>query len=134
MIKHENTRRVRVTSTSFFTLMTICIIVSGCTRRSNPAINESRAVPAEIKRDKQAVAGNFSSQRVLTFDSVQLNAFLDNYPKFENYAANLHQFYRKRGYTYAWYDENGLIEQAGSLFNRTTHLRLDGITVSLPYA
>lgn len=111
-----------------------CYILGSCTRPGYRGIEEPHArVPPEIQRDIQAVAGNFSSQRELTFDSADLQLFLDRYPELSEYATNLRQFYRKRNYAYAWYDQKGLIEQAGSLFNRIVHIRLEGITAPLPY-
>ena len=109
-------------------------MLGGCTRPGHKELQETPIqVPPAIQRDIQAVAGNFSSQRDLTFDSAEIQVFLDRYPKLAVYAPNLHQFYSKRNYAYAWYDQNGLIEQAGSLFNRFVHIHHEGITAQLPY-
>ena len=117
-----------------FVIVAFCSVICTCTRPGYRGIEEPHVQASpEIQRDKQAVAGNFSNQRELTFDSADLKLFLDRYPKFADYAGNLHQFYDKRNYAYAWYDQNGLIEQAGSLFNRIAHIHLEGITTPLPY-
>jgi len=91
-------------------------------------------VSPEIQHEKQAVAGNFSGQRVLKFDSTEITHFLTQYPTFNEYQNDIEKFYRKRDFTYAWYDQKGLIEQAGSLYNRIAHIHKEGITTPLPYA
>src|SRR4051812_1474848 len=106
----------------------------GCTRPGYRGIENPHAqVPPTAQREKQAVAGNFSSQRVLTFDSVDLQQFITRYPRFADYHDDLHKFYIKRNFTYAWYDQKGMIEQAGSLFNRIENIHQEGITAQLPY-
>lgn len=118
----------------FATIAILCLVIYGCTRPGYRGIEGPQAKqPSEDQRDKQAVAGNFSDQRELTFDSARLHSFLTRYPKFEPYRHDLDQFYTKRKYAYAWFDAHGLIEQAGSLYNRIEHIHQDGITIPLPY-
>lgn len=116
----------------YILLILACVVIYGCSRPGSRSI-EPRA-DEEAHRDKSGVAGNFSSQQELTFDSAEVKIFLDRYPEFSGYEEDLGKFYRSRRFAYAWYDQQGLIEQAGSLFNRIRHINLDGITVPLPYA
>jgi len=84
-------------------------------------------------QDAQVVAGNFSDQTSFHFDSSALPSFVKKYPDFASYTEDLEKFYRARGYSYAWYDRRGLIEQATGLFNRIQNLNEDGLTKTLPY-
>ncbi|MGC3945150.1 MAG: L,D-transpeptidase family protein [Chryseolinea sp.] len=112
----------------------LCFLLGNCTRPGYRTIEESHVqLPPDAQRDKQAVAGNFSNQVELKFDSGAVHQFLVRYPKFASYAADINQFYKKREFAYAWYDQKGLIEQAGSLFNRIVHIHDDGITAELSY-
>lgn len=112
----------------------LCFTWYGCTRPGFKGIEGPQTqLPPEAQLDKQAVAGNFSHQRELKFDSTELQRFLTQYPRFAEYAYDLRNFYSKRNFAYAWYDHQGLIEQAGSLFNRIEHIHREGINVQLPY-
>lgn len=126
--------RSRIYQTGFVLIFAGGCLFSGCTRPGYRGIEAPHAqLPAHAQRDKQAVAGNFSNQHELKFDSAAVSQFLVRFPRFANYAVDLHEFYHKRDFAYAWYDQNGLIEQAGSLFNRIVNIRRDGITAPLPY-
>ncbi len=80
-----------------------------------------------------SIPGGFSDQVHLHFDSTLLSFFLQHYPAFSAFKNELQTFYSKRDYAYAWYDENGLIEQAGNLFNRIMNISDDGLPDKMPY-
>lgn len=80
-----------------------------------------------------SLAGTFSVQEKFHFDSTLLPAFLKKYPEYARFKNDLIKFYRPRGYSYAWYDSMGLIEQASNLYNRIQQLDDEGITRQLPY-
>lgn len=127
-----SSRFKRISAVAIF--MCFCLAWYGCTRPGFKGIEGPQAqLPTEAQRDKQAVAGNFSHQRELKFDSIELRRFLTQYPRFAQYDADLRNFYSKRNFAYAWYDHQGLIEQAGSLFNRIEHIHQEGINAQLPY-
>ncbi len=80
-----------------------------------------------------SIPGGFSSQEKLRFDSVTLEQFLQRHPGFSLFDEDMHQFYNKREYAFAWYDDKGLIEQAGNLFNRLMNIRDEGLPDKIPY-
>jgi len=77
--------------------------------------------------------GNFSTQTKLKFDSASIPAFFKQYPKLKIYEKDLLKFYGGRNFTYAWFDENGLIEQAGNLFNKIENIHDEGVSSQLFY-
>jgi murein L,D-transpeptidase YcbB/YkuD len=116
--------------------MLCCVVgcIFGC--RETTRIKEEPSIEAiqdNLSNAKQTVAGNFSSQMELHFDSAALPTFLIKYPGFASYSTDLKRFYEKRKYAFAWYDSSGLIEQAGNLFNRSQHLNQEGLNLKLPY-
>ena len=131
------TTNKRVTISLSFHLSAVCIlllILGGCTRPGYRTIEGPRTeLPPDAQRDKRAVAGNFSNQVDLKFDSADIGKFLQQFPGFAADSGHLKQFYRRRKFAYAWYDDKGMLEQAGSLFNRLIHLHREGITAQLPY-
>lgn len=77
--------------------------------------------------------GNFSAQTKLKFDSASISVFFKQYPKLKTYEKDLLKFYRSRNFAYAWFDEKGIIEQAGNLFNKIENISEEGINTQLYY-
>src|SRR5688500_4619414 len=124
-------------SNRYIACMLCCVASSifGC--RESSRIKQEPSIEATqqhiLSTAKQTIAGNFSSQMELHFDSAALPTFLIKYPGFASYSTDLKRFYEKRKYAFAWYDSSGLIEQAGNLFNRSQHLNQEGLNLKLPY-
>jgi murein L,D-transpeptidase YcbB/YkuD len=49
------------------------------------------------------------------------------------YRGDVKEFYGYRQFHFAWYDSDGLSEQANNLYNHLNNLELEGITASVPY-
>lgn len=80
------------------------------------------------------IAGNFSDQHTLKFDSVQITTFVRQFPKLLPFKAEIDTFYRRRQYAFAWFDNKGLIEQATHLYNLTQDIGKEGIIGNFEYA
>ncbi len=74
-----------------------------------------------------SVADNFSNQQKIKFDSIKLTDFIIKYPQLISFKKELDSFYFNRQYAYAWFDDNGLIEQAANLYNHTQNITNEGI-------
>lgn len=88
---------------------------------------------ASIEEWNTSITGSFIEQGDLKFDSTLIDQFLTYYPLLAEYAPSINQFYSKRDYAYAWYDGEGLIEQAGNLADRMLHLQNEGLDKEIPY-
>jgi murein L,D-transpeptidase YcbB/YkuD len=86
-----------------------------------------------VKEWNKTIPGNFSDQTKAVFDSTEIIKFLKKYPAFGPYAHDIHVFYSKRKFAYAWYANGQLIEQAGNLSDRLTNLQSEGIYKATPY-
>ncbi|RXK62826.1 hypothetical protein ESA94_07460 [Lacibacter luteus] len=84
--------------------------------------------PADI-----TLPGNFSTQTQLKFDSTAIPAFFTQYPRLQVYEKELLSFYQHRNYAYAWFDQNGILEQAGNLYNKIENISDEGVSASLIY-
>lgn len=84
------------------------------------------------KASAQAITlkGNFSAQTIQQFDSASILIFIDSFPKFSNLKNELFSFYRGRTFAYDWFDESGMIEQAGNLFNSIKNIEDEGLDSS----
>uniref|UniRef100_F4C4W8 ErfK/YbiS/YcfS/YnhG family protein n=1 Tax=Sphingobacterium sp. (strain 21) TaxID=743722 RepID=F4C4W8_SPHS2 len=87
-----------------------------------------------LKEWNKTIPGNFSEQTELSFDSVRLDTFFDAYKNLGPYQEKVRKFYRNRNYHFAWFDDKGLIEQAGNLTDRMLNLKDEGIDGELPYS
>nr|MBC7613934.1 L,D-transpeptidase family protein [Pseudopedobacter sp.] len=80
-----------------------------------------------------SIKGSFVEQNELTLDSVEIIGFLKKYPQLNGVEHDIFTFYSSRDFTYAWFDDGKLIEQAGNLFNRLINLKNEGIYSKIPY-
>ncbi len=115
----------------------LIVIFTGCDSNGN---SKNTGIGIGIAKDTifpsnndRSIAGSFSTQTQLTFDSIQLKRFLKKYNKFKPFEKDIYTFYRSRKYAYAWFDEKGLIEPANNLYNRINNISEEGIPDKLPY-
>jgi len=87
----------------------------------------------QITEKDITIPGNFSDQRSLKFDKKLIDSFLLRYPQIKQYKKDIDTFYYKRNFAFAWYDNNGLIEQAANLYNRMQNIGEEGLPDSIPY-
>ena len=119
--------------TKFVLLLLISSTVA-CQQQKNGQIqnNASDSLQRATESARQ-VAGNFSAQTSIKFDSVQLEKFFNEYTAVSSYKKDMIQFYKGRNFAFAWYDGKGQIEQASHLYNRIKNLSEDGLSVKIPY-
>jgi len=103
-----------------------------CTEKNNHPVKDT-IPPKNARYIDQSLPGNFSSQTVLRFDSISISAFLKKYDSLRPYKNELISFYKNRNYAYAWFDDQGLIEQSADLYNRIFHLEEEGLPRQQPY-
>ncbi len=100
---------------------------------SGKTTNNDTIPPAELVVTDASIPGNFSGQQKLHFDSIRIDGFLKTYPEFNSYKDELNRFYRARKFSYAWYDDQGMIESSQDLFNRVSNITDEGIPFKVPY-
>ena len=112
----------------------LLLIIAGCSLNScGQEIKRQVKTDSLAKEWNQTIPGNFSGQTKFVMDSTRLDAFFESYPELKNYAGRVRDFYRKRNFAFAWFDDGKLIEQAGNLSNRVMNLQTDGIYKTIPY-
>src|SRR5690554_1817011 len=102
----------------------------------NNSIKDDKAKIDSIKAEKdwdKTIIGNFSSQKTIQFDSLMIDSFLNTYPELAFLDSNLNKFYHNRNFHYAWFDQQGLIEQAGNLVARVSNMTDEGLFKNPPY-
>jgi murein L,D-transpeptidase YcbB/YkuD len=108
----------------------LCFLQS-CQNNSNG--REQKPFSDTLPSPDLSIPGSFSDQRSLSFDSSFINEFIVHYPKWQPYEKEIHSFYQKRNYAYAWYDQQGMIEQAWNLYNKIENIAEEGVSIPLLY-
>jgi murein L,D-transpeptidase YcbB/YkuD len=90
-------------------------------------------IPAAKSIALKTIQGNFTRQTKIHFDSSSLVSFIKQYPLLQPYESDLRKFYQGRNFAYAWYDKNGLIEQAYNLHNHLANLEDEGVQTRMQY-
>jgi murein L,D-transpeptidase YcbB/YkuD len=115
-------------------LLLILFAFAACQNNENKPTNRTirDTLPARSNIDP-SIPGNFSTQRVMHFDSTQVDSFLSRYPSLKEFGGDIHTFYRSRQYAFAWFDSLGIIEQAANLLNRIENISEEGISKKVLY-
>jgi murein L,D-transpeptidase YcbB/YkuD len=110
-------------------MLVMQLFLWGCNEK--PIVQESNQITDSIIKPRQLIdislPGGFSSQTKLQFDSAAIPEFISLFPKFKTFEKRINRFYSKRKYAYAWFDQSGLIEQAGNLYNKLSNLSEEGL-------
>lgn len=118
-------------------LLLFCVIISNsCTSNSNgkpSSFNPKDTVPDTHPQPDLTLRGSFSSQNKIKFDSTFIQVFFKQYPRLKSFETIVRRFYRNRTYSYAWFDENGLIEHAGNLYNKINQVDEEGLHAPIIY-
>jgi murein L,D-transpeptidase YcbB/YkuD len=69
----------------------------------------------------------------LSLDSGEIDRFLKKFPDFKEFSEDFRLFYRNRSFNYAWFDQGGLIEQAGVLLAHLEETKDRYISYNVPY-
>ncbi|QMU26493.1 L,D-transpeptidase family protein [Adhaeribacter radiodurans] len=112
------------------------LLFTSCNQKSKSVDNKLPQLSAKdstLTEIKKTVSGNFSAQTELNLDSTYLSRFFQDYPEFNSYQVNVKKFYQDRDFAYAWFDQQGLIEQASNVANRVINIEQEGIGQVLPY-
>lgn len=115
----------------FTTLISILFFSCGNTNK-RPDVAKLDSIKAQEEWNK-TIPGNFSHQKIFYFDSTEVTEFLTKYADFRPLDSNITRFYRNRKFSFAWFDDKGLIEQAGNLIDRISNLKEEGLFTQPKY-
>ncbi|MEO7045951.1 MAG: L,D-transpeptidase family protein, partial [Ferruginibacter sp.] len=119
-------KRVKPKLIFFFVLCISCNSNSGQNSQSR---KDSTFTSSAIN----TIAGNFSDQQTVKFEPEKIATFFIKYPLLNDVKKEIDSFYYNRQYACAWFDEKGMIEQAGNLYNHIADLDNEGVKDKLPY-
>ena len=114
-------------------LILLCLFAASCNQKETKVEKKAASLPVSDTVLPSTIAGNFSDQTTIRFDSTAVDSFLVHYPLFSSYKDELIRFYSPRKYAFAWTSGNGLIEQASILYNLVQSEKDHGIVLNIPY-
>jgi L,D-transpeptidase YcbB len=93
---------------------------------------EKKAVPVKsvLNSDLQGSINRFNKT---TFDSVSVDSFFVRFAELAKYTENVKTIYRGHNFHHIWYDENGLVEFANSLYSKVKGIATEGVYAVFPY-
>ncbi len=77
--------------------------------------------------------GSINRYSKTTFDSTLVDSFFIKYSQLAVYSDDIKKIYRGQKYHHIWYDENGLVEFASSLFSKVKGIASEGVYRVFPY-
>lgn len=114
-------------------LLFILLLFIACnnkTEKSNDSLKDSSD---EAMLRENSIAGNFSNQQTIKFDPANITTFFSKFAELKSIKKELDSFYQNRQFVYAWYEDNGLIEQADNLYDHIQNITSEGVKDKLPY-
>lgn len=120
-----------VTNIIVWLLMIVPFLVN-CSGNTDSKSVHTDTIINPISKDN-SIPGSFSPETNLQFDSTEFRIFMDSFPLFKPIENELLSFYQKRNFSFAWFDQQGLIEPASNLFNRLLNITEEGVPDKLPY-
>jgi L,D-transpeptidase YcbB len=111
----------------------LLINVSSCQEEGNNK-RQTGQYKKPSQFESEIVAGKFSDQTDLQLDTAIVEKFTTHYPEFRIYKDALLRFYGNREQQMAWFDHQGLVEQALILYNRILSMEENGVPTEIHYA
>jgi len=103
-------------------------------KKSEQKMNEEPLVAMEVsERGESVIKSIFHPLSGIQLDSTKIEGFLIDHPDFKKYEQDFYEFYGHRHYNYAWFDQQGMIEQTMVLYHHLQSEDDDGIAVEIPY-
>jgi L,D-transpeptidase YcbB len=91
---------------------------------------QQTAHKAELDSDLQ---GTINRSGKTTFDSTLVTSFFQTYPELAKYEDEVNVIYRGYQFHHIWFDENGVLEFANSLYSKVKGISTEGIYNVFPY-
>lgn len=98
----------------------VLLLLAGCSSGLKESTNNTAAPDSSLI--EPVTVNN------LFLDSTAVAGFLETHPEYSEQKEQVWKFYRMRNYQFAWFNNDGMVEQASHMMNTLTHLKEEGIT------
>ena len=107
-----------------FIFLAALLVIISCKQK------EKTLPKAELNLDLRGTINRFNET---TFDSALVSLFFITYPELAKYEDEINVIYRGYQFHHIWYDENGVIEFANSLYSKVKGIATEGVYNVFPY-
>jgi len=111
---------------TIFIFFAALLVIISCKQKQK----EQTARKAELDIDLQGTINRFSKS---TFDSTLISPFFQTYPELAKYEDEVKVIYRGYQFHQIWFDENGVLEFANSLYSKVKGIATEGVYNVFPY-
>jgi murein L,D-transpeptidase YcbB/YkuD len=105
-------------------LIAVFCIAESC--KPQKRVSNVDHLPTDLK-------GSMNYRSNFPFDSTAIAPFFKSYPELAGYENNVLSIYRKNKYNHIWFDRNGVIEFANSVYSKVQDLDAEGVSSKFPY-
>lgn len=106
-----------------FLIILSCFALNSCgqtSQKQNEELSSNPTIPD-------------TNSHKLNFDSAQIVGFFKRFPLLKMNQQDVTDFYRQRNFSYAWFDDGLVLEQANNLTQRILNFKGDGLRQAIPY-
>lgn len=114
-------------------ILFVLILNIPCNSNSGQNNHLQKISVAAATPETNTIAGNFSNQQTIKFDSTKINAFFKKFSILSSIKIELNSFYRNRHNAFAWLDNKDMIELAGNFYNYIQNISKEGVKDKSPY-
>jgi murein L,D-transpeptidase YcbB/YkuD len=107
-----------------FVLIAVFCISESC--KPQKKVSNGELLPTDLQ-------GSINYRSNFPFDSTAIAPFFRTYPQLAGYENDVYAIYRKNNYNHIWFDRNGVIEFANSLYSKLKDLDAEGVSSKFPY-
>ncbi|HCE58592.1 MAG TPA: L,D-transpeptidase [Prolixibacteraceae bacterium] len=93
--------------------------------------NQKTKLPAPVLNTD--LQGTINRLHHASFDSIAVDSFFVKFPLLNGYRGNIVKIYQEQRYHHIWFDENGVVEFANSLFSKVKGIASEGVYHTFPY-
>ncbi len=104
-------------------VVAVCFVAVAC--------NQKIKLPEPVLNTD--LQGTINRLNKTSFDSTEVDSFYLKYPELNEYSGNVKKIYHEQLYHHIWFDENGVVEFANSLFSKVKGIASEGVYQRFPY-
>ena len=97
------------------------------------AVSCNQKINLHLPRLNADLQGSINRVDKVSFDSLAVDSFYSKYTGLSEYAGDVKKIYRAHNFHHIWFDENGVVEFANSLYSKVKGIASEGVYQKFPY-
>ena len=97
------------------------------------SISCNQKINLHLPKLNSDLQGSINRVDKVSFDSLAVDSFYSKYGGLNQYAGDVKRIYRAHNFHHIWFDENGVVEFANSLYSKVKGIASEGVYQKFPY-